>query len=265
MRILFAADEHPYSLTAMPQVERLGENTWADITILGVEKKSAIDTTLKAYHNSFMDHFDPEALPYSPGRNNKNLQGGIRKQIKTRVRRGDPAKEILEEARQMGSDLIVMGCSEKKCDWQGAGDIPLKVARNADCSVLIIKAEKKIRRVLCCLDHTNITQASLEMINQMVTLFHSGLEIVVLTDGRKMDKKLGAKLSALLKYYVARNIYPSIETVKLSSLERFVSQQARWGLMALWMGKKSIFESVFPSSKVSRLLKVNNSSVLLLR
>lgn len=264
MRILFAADEHSYSRSAMPQVERLGENTWADITILGVERQSGLDKTLSDYHNGFLEYFNPETLPYFPA-GKKNGQGRIRKQITTRVRRGDPAKQIIEEARQMGSDLIVMGCSKQRCDWRGAGDIPLKVARNADCSVLIIKAEKKIRRILCCLDHTNITQASLEMINQMITLFHSSLEIVVLTDGKKMEKRLEGKLFSLIKYYSAKNIYPAIETVKLSSLESFVSQQARWGLMAMWMGKKSLLETVFPSTKVSRLLQINESSVLLLR
>lgn len=265
MRILFAADEQHYSLTAMPQVERLGENTWADITILGIEGKSTIKTTVASFRDNFLDYFDPRNVPYSPGHLENNLQEEICKQIKTRVRRGNPAREILEEARQMGSDLIVMGCSEEKGDWLGAGDIPLKVARGAECSVLIIKAEKKINRILCCLDHTNITQAPLEMINQMVTLFNADLEIVALTDGKKMERKLEMTLSALLKYYVARRIYPAIERVNLSHLEQFVSQRARWSLMALWMGKKSILETVFPKHKVSRLLRGNDSSVLLLR
>ena len=39
MKILFAADENQYSAEALPQVARLGENTWADIILLGISTK----------------------------------------------------------------------------------------------------------------------------------------------------------------------------------------------------------------------------------
>ena len=35
MKILFAADEQPYSAYALTQVTRLALNTWADVTIVG--------------------------------------------------------------------------------------------------------------------------------------------------------------------------------------------------------------------------------------
>ena len=155
--------------------------------------------------------------------------------------------------------------TQKDYIWEDAGDVPLKVAKDASCSVLVIKEDKKVNKVLCCLDHDNISQESLEMVSQMVTLFHADLDIVVLIDGEDVRQKIEKKLSWLIDYYSARKIFPCIELVKLKSLETFVSQQARWGLMAMWMGEKSILERVFPSSKVSRLLKANESSVLLLR
>ena len=36
MKILFAADEQPYSAYALTEVSRLALNTWADVTIVGV-------------------------------------------------------------------------------------------------------------------------------------------------------------------------------------------------------------------------------------
>ena len=36
MKILFAADEHPYSAFAFHEVIRLATNTWADVTLLAV-------------------------------------------------------------------------------------------------------------------------------------------------------------------------------------------------------------------------------------
>lgn len=282
MRILFAADEHRYSADALPQVARLGENTWADIILLGIKSNGApspsdasgakvittthIDDKLGAYHKKLLACFDPETSPYQQTGSDDSSETTIHKQIITRVRAGSPSREILGEAKDAECDLIVIGCSTQEgYTWQEAGDIPLKVARDAACSVLVIKEDKKINKVLCCLDHDNISQESLEMVSQMITLFHADLDIVVLTDGEDVQEKIETKLSWLIDYYSARAIFPCIELVRLKSLETFVSQQARWGLMAMWMGKKSILERVFPSNKVSRLLKANESSVLLLR
>ena len=39
MRILFAADRHLYSAYAVEMLTRLAENTWADVTLLGVLPK----------------------------------------------------------------------------------------------------------------------------------------------------------------------------------------------------------------------------------
>ena len=284
MRILFAADEHRYSADALPQVARLGENTWADIILLGISNKSNeapspsggsgvkvittdhIDDKLEAYQKNLLACFDPETSPYRQSGPDGSMETTIQKQIITRIRKGNPSREILEEAKESECDLIVIGCSTREgYMWQETGDIPLKVARDAPCSVLVIKEDKKINKVLCCLDHDNISQESLEMVSQMITLFHADLDIVVLTDGEDVQEKIEKKLSWLIDYYSAREIFPCIELVKLKNLETFVSQQARWGLMAMWMGKKSILERVFPSNKVSRLLKANESSVLLLR
>ena len=284
MRILFAADEYRYSADALPQVARLGENTWADIILLGISTTSKgaqtpsdasgtkviattpIDDKLEAYHKKILARFDPATSPYRQTGSDGNTETGIQKQIISRVRKGNPSREILEEAKEAECDLLVIGCStQESYTWKSAGDIPLKVARDAACSVLVIKENTTIKKVLCCLDHDNISQKSLEMVNQMITLFHADLDIVVLTDDEDVQEKIEKKLSWLIDYYSARDIFPCIELVKLKSLESFVSQQARWGLMAMWMGNKSILERVFPSNKVSRLLKANESSVLLLR
>jgi nucleotide-binding universal stress UspA family protein len=284
MRILFAADEQPYSACALPQVARLVENTWADITLLGIAPSSRrtsvsavapnadqsrmtfMNSVLEDYHQKLLAYFEPTASPYLQTETDDGKNAGICKQIITRVRSGHPAREIIDEANQSGSDLVVLGCSTADgCAWTETEQVPLKVARDAACSVLVIKEDKKINKMLCCLDHDNISQKSLEMISQMLILFHSDLDIVVLTDGEDVQQKIETKLAWLIDYYSARDIFPFIELVKLASLETFVSQQARWGLMALWMGKKSILERVFPSNKVSRLLRANDSSVLLLR
>jgi hypothetical protein len=69
----------------------------------------------------------------------------------------------------------------------------------------------------------------------------------------------------ILRYYLARNIEPWIQVLELSALDSFIAQEAQRGLMALWMGKKSILEKAFPKAKVNKLIKVSASSVLILR
>jgi len=110
-----------------------------------------------------------------------------------------------------------------------------------------------------------VSQQSLEMINQLVTLHNAKLEIVGLTEGDELKIEVERKMDAILQYYTTRGLEPLIEIVELSSLDAFISQEAKWGLMALWMGKKSILEKVFPRRKVSKLIQGSESSVLILR
>lgn len=282
MRILFAVDEHSYSANALPLVARLGKNTWADITLLLTQIKGTLassksadmkgktvpggNTVLAGYHLQLLKHFDPVTSPYIEADPDDKKAIHIQKEIITCLRKGNPAREILEQAKKDECDLIIIGCSsQKQCSWRDGGKVPLWVANEAECSVLVIKEDKAINKVLCCLDHDSISQNSLEMVSQMVTLLNADLDIVVLTESEDVQEKIDKKLAWLVSYYSARDIFPFIELVKLASLETFISQQARWGLMAMWMGKKSILQRVFPSNKVSRLLKANESSLLLLR
>jgi nucleotide-binding universal stress UspA family protein len=267
MKILFAADNHSYSEDALPQLSRLGENTWADITLLGLsDQPNGMDEKIHIYKEKLLGHCNPKWSPYLGDPSENDGGSNIQKQIVTRTKHGNPAALILEEAVKEESDLIAVGVgSGNDYSWRTTKDVPLKIARNAACSVLVIKEDKKVNKVLCCLDHDHISQKSLEMINQMLTVYDADLDIVVLTAGEDVEKKIEKKLFWLINYYSTHGIFPRIELVKLAGLEKFISRRARWGLMAMWMGKKSILEKVFPSSKVSRLLKANDSSVLLLR
>jgi Universal stress protein family len=297
MRILLAVDQHSYSTHAVRLVAGLSMNTWADITILGLqpkrktgEKKSSVVSggqkiepsfykAMHEYRDVFLSHFEGETSPYTQLKYDYELiqiEPGIwqelhvgrssRKDFNVVIRQGNPAKEILAEAEREGSDLIVLGCERgKDCIWEEWGNVPLKIATLSGCSVLVIKKEIEIKKILCCLDHDLVSQESLEMISQMVTLHRAELDIVGLTEGEGLRENVERKLDWLLKYYRTRNIDPLIELVEFSSLETFISRETRWGLMALWMGKKSILEKVLSKNKAARLIKNSASSVLLLK
>jgi nucleotide-binding universal stress UspA family protein len=293
MRILVAVDQHPYSTHAVNDVAKLAGNTWADVTLLGVgpketelsrssnrvEIKHPLTKQLKNYRRNFLDHFEKEESPYEKRSCNYEFveikKGmweelyvcrGARKDLKIVLRSGNPVKEILAQSYEDDSDLIAMGCYKKgDCQWEGAINLPQKVANNAICSVLVIKEEKQIRKIVCCLDQENISQKSIEMINQMVTLYQTELEIVGLTDGSALKPMVEKNLDAILKYYNARQIKAWIKLVDTASLESFISQEARRSMMALWMGGQSILTKMFPRGKVDKLIQGSESSVLLLR
>ncbi|MFH1156043.1 MAG: universal stress protein [Pseudomonadota bacterium] len=272
MRILFAADEHPYSAGALPQVARLGKNTFADITILGVSTSSQpgsapdpLQGVLEAYRDQILASFDPETSPYGDS-SGGSQENNVRKRLVTRVAVGNPSTAILDAAKDDGSDLIVIGCSAQDgYAWEGAGNVPLKVARDADCSVLVIKENREINRVICCLDHDKISQYTLEMVNQVVTLFHADLDLVVLTETEKVPKQIEQMLFWFINYYTARTIFPRVELVKPSSFETFAARRAASGLLAMWMGPNTILGRLFPSNKIPKFLKTNESSVILLK
>jgi nucleotide-binding universal stress UspA family protein len=296
MRILVAVDRNPYSANSVEVVAKLAANTWANVTILGVLSKGhsqssspvssqewnmehPLPKALQDYQKTFLSHFKEEECPYTQrdfGYELVERRKGVweelyvaksaRKNLRARIRMGNPAKEILAEAQEEEMDLIVIGCDHSSgCEWEGLGGIPQKVVNDATCSVLVAKEEKTVNRIVCCLDHDLVSQQSLEMINQLVTLHNAKLEIVGLTEGDELKIEVERKMDAILQYYTTRGLEPLIEIVELSSLDAFISQEAKWGLMALWMGKKSILEKVFPRRKVSKLIQGSESSVLILR
>lgn len=297
MKILVAVDQNAYSAHAVGEVARLAANTWANVSLLGVQTKStlprnredaeaklltgdgAVPEALFALQKRFLSHFDQNDCPYTRAEPFQGLieqkkgiyeapinPGRARKKLAIRLRIGSPGKEILAEARETESDLIVLGCDHTNgCGWQSGVSVPRKVATDAACSVLVVKKKKKVKRIMCCLDHDRVSQPSLEMINQMVTLHGAQLTIVGLAESLSLKSEVEHKMDNILRYYQARHIEPWIELVELGALERFIAQESRWGLMALWMGKQSILEKALPRSKVNKLIKGGDASVLILR
>ena len=293
MRILVAVDQHPYSAHVVKDVAKLAGNTWADVTLLGVGSKAMdigrsssragiknpLTEKLKKYRRSFLDQFEKEESPYEKSRCSYEfievkrgiweelyICRGVRKDLKIMLRSGTPVKEILAQIQEDDSDLVAMGCyKEGDCQWEGEINLPQKVANNATCSVLVVKEEKQISKIVCCLDQENISQKSIEMINQMVTLYQTELEIVGLTDRTTLRPKVEKNLEAILKYYNTRQIKAWIKLVETGSLDTFISQEARRSMMALWLGGQSIFTKIFPRGKVDKLIQGSKSSVLLLR
>ncbi|MEJ2039289.1 MAG: universal stress protein [Desulfosarcinaceae bacterium] len=294
MRILVAVDTTPASAFVVQEVARLAATTWADVTLLGIEAKSTpnepslataeqadaqhpLVTSLRSRREGFLSHFGAEDSPYNETVCTHELvkmQNGLwedlkvcrgaHKRLVSRIRPGNPARAILLEAHQSPCDLIVMG-SHGADDGGENGRSVKKVIRETDASVLVVSESKQPKRIVACLDHDQVSQPSLEMINQMVTLYKADLEIVGISSSDGLAGDVDRKMGEILKYYAANGIKALVRVVAQSSLASFAAQAARENLVALWRGKQSLLRRLMPPKSVDRLLDGAGSSVLILK
>jgi nucleotide-binding universal stress UspA family protein len=287
MRVLFAGDEQPYSAYALNEAARLAMNTWADMTLLGIQPSGAapapvapaLNLALTRYRESFLNSWEGEGSPYAltnwqyewvplpDGVLEEQLVcRGSKKDFKVRLRMGNAAAGVLAEAREAGCDLIVLGCSRGgACQWGGSPGVPQKVAADADCSVLLVKEEQPITRILACLDQTHVSQSSLEILNQMVTIHEAQLEVIGLNPEGGLKKEVYTRLIEVGDYYQARGIKVTTRLTEIADFESFISQEKQQDLLALWMGKKSLLQRFFPRDWVGRFVAKAQASVLVMR
>jgi len=292
MRILFAADAHPYSAHALKKVIELARHTWADVTLLSVlPAQPALQgdislppqdpqvQALRRYREEFLESLGGPDSPYSlerwdhewiPLRNGSwediKVCRGAKKDVKVRIRTGNADTEILNEAEKDGSGLIVLGCSKGgQCVWNASAATPRKVAGNAACSVLLAKEDKPIRRILACIDQISVSQESLEMINQLVSIHGAQLELVGLTQDGGAKSEAYTRLIQIGDYFSDKGIPVNARLAEQSKFESVISTNTGQDLVAFWMGKKSLLNLLFPRDWVERFVGVCQSSVLVLR
>jgi hypothetical protein len=281
---MLAVDDNPYSLDLVNEVSKIIFNTWADITIVGIDASSNAKSgqpddlirLLLEYRDTLLSSYkQDDECPYSRSSIEKivekrkgvyegYVEGGL-KECKIVARQGTVYKEILKQANEDETDLIILGCNKKSgCQWD-KHDVPLKVVNNALCSVLVVKENKAPDNIVCCLDHDKITQDSLELINQMATVYNAELKVVGISDGDVLKSKVEKTMQQLFEYYTHRNITSWLEVVDRSILFAFINQAAQKDLVALWVGANSFLNRIFPHERVSHLLKNSYSSLLFLR
>ena len=281
MKILVALDTKEYSKNILKDVARLAKNTWADLVFLGIQGKkskkpdSELVNTLFKYQQDVFNYFGPEDLPYKSFETRtlepagKGVWSASSKGLKSftiRIGSSNIAKQIVAAATDTACDRIVMGCSGKLgCEWEGEMSVPLRVAEDAPCSVLVIKEPRSPKQIVSILDQSKISQDSLELINQLVTLHEAGLKIVGLKDSKGSKGDEEKKIVELLKYYNDREISAWVKLLDSTALKDYVATSSREAIVALWMGKKSLIKKLFSQSLVDKLLENTRSSVLILR
>jgi len=294
MRILFAGDEHPYSEYALKETIKLAANTWADVTLLGLQAGGSakvsrhaeswpgaltVGNAMRRYRETFLGSWPKGESPYEtqePRYEWLPLKEGLweevkimresRKEFRVRLRIGNPGAEVLAEARESGSDLIVLGASKgDMCVWEPAIPVPQEIVNDADCSVFIVKEEQPVNRILACLDQGYISQESLEMINQMITIHGAELELIGLSQNGDMNKAVYTRLIEIGDYYSDREVNITTKLTEVSDFEQFISSEVKDDLLALWVGKKSVLSRFFARDWIGRFVSKSRSSVLVMR
>jgi nucleotide-binding universal stress UspA family protein len=294
MRILFAGDEHPYSEYALNMTIKLAMNTWADVTLVGIYPSPAakgksrgaawpsdldVGAAMRRYRDMFLNSWPKQDSPYETqegryewipvdsGRwEETKVLRGSRKEFKVLLRTGNPGQEILAEAAEDQSDLIVLGCIKgDMCAWEPAMPVPQYVVNDATCSVLLVKEEQPVTRILACLDQGYISQESLEMINQMITIHGAQLELIGLSQNGDINKAVYTRLIEIGDYYSDRDVEIETRLTDVADFERFISGEIRQDLLALWVGKKSLLGRFFSRDWVGRFVSKCQTSVLVMR
>ncbi len=288
MKILVAVDENAYSRYAVRHAAKLAANTWSDVTMLAIEKKRAYIAEedlgreqahpklrmLTRYQSDFLGAFGPDIDLYCTNEKNSFVrrQGNVleqdvsgRKNFLLHLRSGDPFKAITAEARSEDCDLIILGCGHHEGVWGHGSDVTGRVADAADCSLFVIREDSAPSRVVCCLDHADISQESLELINQWVTIYDAALEVVGVLKHGELREDVEAKMGEVLDYYLSRDIPAMVRVVDEDSLESFIESGHEDDLMALWLKHKSPLQRLFHSHKVASLVNHSSSSILVLR
>jgi len=287
MKLLVAVDENPHSRYAVMQSARLAGNTWPDMVMLAVEynrsyiSEEGLDQEhahpktrlLRRYRADFLEALGEGVDIY--GREKEPLfsrKNGVleedasgRKVFLMHVRSGNPAKAIVAEARDAGSDLVIMGSGQHEGGWGRGSEVPGKVADAVDCSVLVIREQVMPAKVVCCLDHADVTQESLELINQCVTLYGAELEVVGVLKRGELKEDVEGKMGEILKYYLDRDVRALVRVVNEDELDVFIESGSARDLMALWLPRKSKLQRLLPGHRVAALVNHASASMLILR
>lgn len=282
MKILVALDAKDYSRRIVKDVARLAENTLPDIVFLGIqdnatEPEQSLKTTLLKYQQDIYSYFSADDLPYADfssqewqekSKGDWFISSKGMKEFTLRIASGSVAKQVVNVANDMECDLVILGCNKEfGCEWDGEMNVPLRIAEDAPCSVLVIKQSQNSNQIVSILDKSVVNQDAMEMVNQLVTLHDAGLKIVGVKENSDVkNDEIEQRMVELLKYYNEREVDAWVKVISSDSVNEYVTNASRDAIIALWMGEKqSLIKRLFSQSMVDKLLTTSGSSIFVLR
>lgn len=138
MRILVAHDGSAQADKALHEASRMAEKLGAEITIMTVAPDLCLTEVSDSECKLITESLFSEAEGSMKKVTNELAAKGIKAAIV--IKNGHPAEEILDAAKQIGADMIVVGSHGR----HGAtrfflGSVSSKIVEHAACHVLVIK------------------------------------------------------------------------------------------------------------------------------
>jgi len=139
MKLLVAFDGLDHSLVALDEAAEIAAAEGAGITVLSVVTPDARGTK-SGGHVGMAPHADADVAYASKYLGERGLE------VVGKVAHGDPATEILEEARVGDYDLILVGTRELgPIVGRIMGSVSRKVVQHAPCAVIVAGKSGKVR------------------------------------------------------------------------------------------------------------------------
>ena len=126
---------HPEAITLV-YVEKLEGRSLMDDQLLSVSEMKTLKEALEG--TEYQEALDKKANAvvsyYKKALEDSGLTG-----IKTVIRKGHPAEEILATAKEEGSDMIVIGSRSSRTTHLFMGSVSREVANSSEIPVLLVK------------------------------------------------------------------------------------------------------------------------------
>jgi nucleotide-binding universal stress UspA family protein len=97
----------------------------------------------------------------------------------------DPAEFILQLVKDKGYDLVIIGNrAGNQSERYSLGSVTEKVARHAECPVLIVKKKPKVKKLLTAVDGSKYADKALEYAVQLAKNYNADLALVHVEEDR---------------------------------------------------------------------------------
>lgn len=136
-RILIAHDGSKSSEKALKKAFQIAETFGSSLTVLSVIPELYLTELMEIDRARILDTMTKETMEMMEKIKAKSKHP---KSLKTVIKQGDPADEILNAAEKMRADVIITGSHGR----HGAqrfllGSVSSKIVDHADCDVLVVK------------------------------------------------------------------------------------------------------------------------------
>ena len=136
-KILVAHDGSQSSEKALKKAFEIAKKFHSSVTVLSVVPELYLGELMEMDRARIVETLTDEA-----GKSMEKIRkrAGQIKSLKTLIRRGNPAEEILDAAEKLKADMIVTGSHGRRgAEKFLLGSVSSKIVDHAKCSVLVVK------------------------------------------------------------------------------------------------------------------------------